>query len=91
MATFQLKKTCHACPEQYDVFHKEKYVGYLRLRHGIFRCDDANGNIIYYNADISGPGGTFDSEEDRSRELNKALMVLRETLSVEPFYEITEE
>ena len=28
------KKTCDACPEQYDVFKDEKQVGYVRLRWG---------------------------------------------------------
>ena len=35
----QLVMTCGACPEQYDAFLGEKLVGYLRLRHGIFRVD----------------------------------------------------
>ena len=34
----EFKKTCLACPEQYDVFKGDKLVGYVRLRHGGLSC-----------------------------------------------------
>lgn len=42
MKHFILEQTCYAYPEQYDVFLDGKQVGYLRLRHGYFRCDYPN-------------------------------------------------
>ena len=39
MVKFRLEMTCFACPEQYDVYLEDEKVGYLRLRHGHFRCD----------------------------------------------------
>ena len=35
----RLEKTCDVCPEQYDAFIGAQRMGYLRLRHGIFRAD----------------------------------------------------
>lgn len=32
----ELKITCSACPEQYEVFKNGNRVAYLRLRHGYF-------------------------------------------------------
>ena len=44
-----LKMTCGACPEQYDVFHGDEQVGYLRLRHGTFSASvpDYGGETVY--------------------------------------------
>ena len=39
MKHFIVEMTCFACPEQYDVFLDGEQVGYLRLKHGVFRCD----------------------------------------------------
>lgn len=39
MYKIELVKTCGACPEQYDAYFNGDQVGYLRLRHGIFRVD----------------------------------------------------
>jgi hypothetical protein len=61
----KLYKTCSACPEQYDAFvDGNRYCGYLRLRHGRFTVDDANGNqllVAYPEGD-----GLFDSDERES-------------------------
>ncbi len=32
---FTWRRTCSACPEQYDVYYKHKYVAYVRLRFGV--------------------------------------------------------
>lgn len=31
-----LVQTCGACPEVYEVYKKDKLIGYMRLRHGRF-------------------------------------------------------
>lgn len=60
-----LKRTCYACPEQYDAFLDGKQVGYLRLRHGDFRVDfpDCGGETIY-EASPRGDGMFEDDERD---------------------------
>lgn len=85
---FELKKTCSACPEQYDVYLDGKQVGYLRLRHGYFRCDypDCGGETIY-SAYPKGNGSFFDDERDYY--IKQALEELRKKLN-ETTYEIKE-
>lgn len=59
------KKTCDACPEQYDAYMDDERVGYLRLRHGVFTvvCPDIGGTLVY-EALPEGDGGFFDQERD---------------------------
>lgn len=59
-----LYRTCSACPEQYQVEDGQgKPVGYLRLRHGLFRVDypDCGGTTVL-TAEPKGDG-MFDDEE----------------------------
>lgn len=70
--------TCHACPEQYDVFDPEgKQVAYLRLRHGTFRVDvpDCGGRTIY-TANPSGDGIFY--KDERMYYLTKAAEAIIE-------------
>lgn len=62
---FELHLTCSACPEQYDVFRNNRRVGYLRLRHGVFRADvpDCGGETVY-EAYPLGDGEFFGDERD---------------------------
>jgi hypothetical protein len=68
----ELVATCCACPEQYDVYCDSKVVGYIRLRHGVFRvdCPDCGGTIVLCENVES--DGVFGSEEERKLELTKA-------------------
>lgn len=79
---FQLEKTCSGCPEQYNVFMGGKYVGYARLRHGYFRMENAN-DVVVYDANPPGPGGIFDSAEDREKYLSEGLAKLLENMGKE--------
>lgn len=60
----QLKLTCFACPEQYNVFLGAAQVGYLRLRHGYFRADvpDVGGTTVYIASNVKGDGMFEDDE-----------------------------
>ena len=68
-----LKRTCFACPEQYDAildcaegdYPIGAQVGYLRLRWGDFRVDfpDCGGETIYI-AKPNGDGEFDDDERD---------------------------
>lgn len=61
---YYFKKTCTACPEQYDVYdQKDQQVAYLRLRHGSFTvtCPDVGGDVVYA-ANPNGDG-LFDDTE----------------------------
>lgn len=74
----ELRMTCPACPEQYDVFDDcGSKVGYFRLRHGVFTVDvpDCGGETIY-EAYPNGDG-IFDDNE-RLIFLAKALRKLIE-------------
>ena len=74
--TITLKRTCFACPEQYDAFIGDIQVGYLRLRHGYFRVDypDCGGKTIY----VASPKGDGMFEEDELEyyleEAKKAIL-----------------
>ena len=59
---YTLVLTCHACPEQYDVFLHGEEVGYLRLRHGHFRAECRNS--VVYEASTRGDGIFEDDERD---------------------------
>lgn len=72
----QFHKTCEACPEQYDAFFENKLVGFLRLRHGVFRveCPDSGGAVVY-TAKTKGDG-CF-SVDEREYHLYKAKLRIR--------------
>jgi hypothetical protein len=74
---YRLQRTCHACPEQYDVFAGEHMVAYLRLRHGEFRVDvpDCGGDTIY-TAEPYGDG--IFTEEERVGYLTQAILAVQE-------------
>jgi hypothetical protein len=78
IAGYRLICTCGACPEQYDVFDDatKKLVGYLRLRHGVFRADypDVGGETVY-TAEPDGDGIFEDYE--RVHYLTEAVTALQ--------------
>ena len=63
MYKIELVKTCGACPEQYDAYFNGDQVGYLRLRHGIFRVDYGfcGGDTIF--TEYPEGDGCFDDNE----------------------------
>ena len=91
----RLVKTCGACPEQYDAFLGEEFIGYLRLRHGYFRADyRGNGaDDTVYESSPRGDG-CFASEEERVIHLNNACRVLlqrhEEAKNQIPIYDVEE-
>lgn len=73
--------TCGACPEQYDVFKGEDQVGYIRLRHGVFRvdCPECSGATVFEHV-FDDMLGSFDGAEQKeeyltiaAKEINKWL------------------
>lgn len=76
---FELRLTCEACPEQYDVLKRGKQIAYYRLRHGEFRVDVPNcGGVTIYEDEPIGDG-CFDDDE-RIPYLTKALRALQKHL-----------
>lgn len=75
-----LVQTCAACPEQYDVFHNEELVGYMRLRHGIFRaeCPGPDSELVYMSGVIGSDAGCFSNEEERKMNLDWAKIAISE-------------
>mgnify|MGYP000037583927 FL=1 len=62
---YKLYRTCHACPQQYDVLDQNnKQIAYYRLRHGRFyaACPDYGGEVVY-DANPKGDG-IFDEDEE---------------------------
>jgi hypothetical protein len=76
----ELRRTCFACPEQYNAYVDGVQVGYLRLRHGYFTVEvpDCGGKTVY-EAEPDGDG-VFDFEE-RDLYLKEAVAAIRLTLS----------
>ena len=75
-AGIHLKRTCYACPEQYDAQFEGQDVGYVRLRHGRFRVEVPSGGEVVYSADIGGDSGIFD-EKERTLYLSVACVRIR--------------
>lgn len=69
------KKTCAACPEQYDVFKDSEQVGYVRLRDSELRVDVPRcGDLTIMRNDLpwddtDASGGEFEDSE-REQWLN---------------------
>jgi hypothetical protein len=64
--TLKWKKTCNACPEQYDIFDSEgSQVGYFRLRHGYLAvmCPGVGGEEVYESSAFSGDGSFIEENE----------------------------
>jgi len=75
---YELRLTCYAYPEQYDVFEPDgTQVGYIRLRHGTVRahCPDYDGKVVYTASTIG--DGTFNSSE-RMKHLYKAVEFIQQ-------------
>ena len=76
---FEFKRTCVACPEQYDVFDEYGVqVAYIRLRHGCLRVDapDCGGDTIYTHEFRDNLLGCFDNDNQRMRYLTKIAKLL---------------
>ena len=71
-----LKRTCWACPEQYDAYIGSRQIGYLRLRHGFFSVEypDCGGTEVY-SAEPEGDG-IFEHDE-RETYLRAAVTALK--------------
>lgn len=73
-----IKMTCEAMPEQYDVFKDGKQVAYLRLRHGEFRVDAPDcGKETIYETEPNGDG-IFDADE-RLKYMELAMQAILNT------------
>lgn len=81
--------TCHACPEQYDVFDLDsdrKQVGYVRLRWGAVQCTypDVGGDPIYRHSFSESEDNTykgcFDSDEERTVYLTEIAEAILERI-----------
>jgi hypothetical protein len=74
------KNTSPGCPEQYDVFQKDKQVGYIRYRWGNFRIDCPNcGDKEIYSEEIDEDGYEGMLNENRMKYLKLATkLILKE-------------
>lgn len=69
---YELRLSCRACPEQYDVYKDGKEVAYFRLRHGWFYVSTptCNDHIIY---EASPKGDGIFEEDERMKYLTEAI------------------
>ena len=71
------KRTCFACPEQYDAIDviTNEIIGYLRLRHGHFTVTvpDVSGELVYES--YPSGDGCFE-ENERMEELIEAAIAI---------------
>ena len=79
---YYLRRTCFACPEQYDVFLEDAWVGYIRLRHSWFlvTCPDYNKVFLEEKVDEGQHTGIFEDEEQRQEYLEKAVKAIHENI-----------
>lgn len=77
--------TCSRCPEQYEVFHGNRQVGYVRLRHGSLRLDfpDHGGKTLFQENYGYNDCGMFMSEQDRSDYLDKFAIIIKRKIKME--------
>lgn len=76
LGRYKFVRTCLACPEQYDVFHGDEQVAYVRLRYGrLYASVPDVGGVEIYIAYPKGDG-IFSDDEERSYHLNKIVKAL---------------
>lgn len=82
--------TCSGCPEQYDVYHGDRRVGYLRLRWGAFSARrtpsgqlDETSRYVYEYDFGDGWSGSFPNQNSRVRHLKRALKAIKDALNRE--------
>lgn len=70
MDNFVFKRTCFACPEQYDVYYKGEQCAYVRLRGGRLLCEmpDCGGELVY-SFNFDNDMGMFLEDKDREYHL----------------------
>lgn len=72
---YELRLTCGACPEQYDVYKDGVEVGYMRLRHGCFYTAFSPGSDdLLYEADTEGDGSFEPSEREHHLKAGVAAL-----------------
>lgn len=75
----RLVMTCPEFPEQYEAFIGDKQVGYLRMRHGVFRVDfpDCGGETIYETDLVRGEGCFDDDERELFLDIARRAIIRR--------------
>lgn len=95
---YELVLTCHACPEQYQVYDTaDTQVGYIRIRHNkmTVHCPDYGVKNIVLTESTEGDGCLM--KHERLRMLNKAVtaiqewIMLQDDLPLEELIDIQEE
>jgi len=77
MVGLRFVNTCIACPEQYNIYDDHnRYMGYVRLRWGRLRADDALGYVVYTHDFGDYLKGCFDSDDEREHYLELCAYAL---------------
>lgn len=80
--------TCPYCPEQYDVYHGHRQVGYVRLRHSRLRVDypTCAGETVFQCPYGNSDTGMFLNDEDRMEYLEKIAVIIKDRIKNEKRY-----
>ena len=81
MTELMIEQTCDICPEQYDVYHDDEQVGYIRIRHGAMtvKCPDVGGKVVLCEMTDGDGGLTFKERPERMfRALNAITRYVKE-------------
>ena len=73
---YKIIRSCGACPEQYDIILNNKFIAFIRLRHGILTCENPEQTKIYYKDNINYDGSFWDNKKDRELFINKIIKKL---------------
>jgi len=81
----RLERAGYACPEQWNAFRGEEYVGYLHYCWGRFTvlCPDVGGKLVYEaTIDPNGHSGIF-TKDERNQQLKLAVMAIEDWLEID--------
>lgn len=73
---YRLRCTCLMYPEQYDIFHNGKQVGFLHLRHGSYTAkypDNEGEEILKIDDQSLGGGFTIENRDEYLRKGVEAI------------------
>lgn len=76
------------CPEQYNVYHGNRQVGYVRLRHSMLKVDYPTcfGETVYWCSYGNNDTGIFLNDEDRMEYLEKIAVIIKDRIKNERRY-----
>jgi hypothetical protein len=79
---FKLIESCGGCPQVFDIYYNDEYVGYMQLRHGYFRVVYSKTDEVVYEGEPPNSDGIFDWDV-RDLYLNRGCQAIWDTMQAE--------